>query len=436
MKLCLLVVHLSVCLIAGTAASADSQTWVHFGLPGKTVNSIAVDPSNSDILFAGAEEGLYRTTNSGASWDTLEPGLMRGIKAVSIDPHDPQVVYAVHGIGDLDDGVYRSTDGGVSWNPIYGLACGTSFWTCTSSLYAGALDDSGGGGVHLSTDGGATWDTINQGLTNLDVLSLGFIRCFDDSVDVDLAGTRGGIFRRSVPPGTSWVWVGPAVNAHIVDFGGGEQLPGVYAAWGNGSWSDGVYKSTDMGETWIVKYYYIYTYTVTVNPLNDLCVFAGALGGGVFRSTDAGESWNEMNQGLTDLDVKELAFSRADTTWLYAGTEGSGIFRCGVGVGTEETTHGQLPVTGLRLEPNCPNPFHRWTVIRYQLPASGHVNVRVFDVAGTKVRSLVDANVAAGHHECEWNGLDAEGRKVPSGVYFYSLNSNGRSVTRKMVVVR
>ena len=273
MKLCLLVVYLSVCLIAGTAAPADSQTWVHFGLPGKTVNSIAVDPSNSDVLFAGAEEGLYRTTNSGASWDTLEPGLMRGIKAVSIDALDPQVVYAVHGMGDLDDGVYRSTDGGDNWNRIYGLVCGTSFVNYASCLYAGALDDSGGGGVHLSTDGGATWDTINQGLTNLDVLSLAGIYGFGDSLDVDVASTRDGIFRRTYLD-TSWAWVGPASNAYISDFGGGGLLVHLYAAWGNGSWSDGVYKSTDMGETWIVKYYYIYTHTVTVNPLNRLCVYA------------------------------------------------------------------------------------------------------------------------------------------------------------------
>ena len=435
MKLCLLVFHLSVCLIAGTAAPADSQTWVHFGLPGKTVNSIAVDPSNSDVLFAGAEEGLYRTTNSGASWDTLEPGLMRGIKAVSIDARDSQVVYAVHGIGDSDDGVYRSTDAGMNWNRIYGLVYGTSFGTYTSSLYAGALDDSGGGGVHVSTDGGATWDTINQGLTNLDVLSLAGIHCFGDSLDMDVAGTRGGIFRRTYLD-TSWVWVGPASNAHISDFCFGEYLIDLYAAWGNGSWSDGVYKSTDMGESWIVKYYYIYTHTVTVNPLNRLCVYAGALGGGVFRSTDNGENWNEMNQGLTDLDVRELTFSPTDTTWLYAGTEGSGIFRCGVGLGTEETTHGQQPMAGLRLEPNCPNPFHRWTVIRYQLPVPGRVTVRVFDVAGTKVRSLVDAKVAAGHHECRWNGLDGKDKEVPSGVYFYRLSSEGQSVTRKMVVVR
>jgi photosystem II stability/assembly factor-like uncharacterized protein len=427
MKPCLLAVCLAACLIASTAAPAGAQDWIHCGLQGKTVNSIAVDHFNSEELLAGAEEGLYRTTNGGASWDTLEPVLLRGIKAVAFNPYEPDFVYAMRDIGDSNDGVYKSTDGGVAWNRVLDLMCGTSLFKQDLYLYAGAVDDSGEGGVYRSTDDGATWDTLNQGLTNLDVLSLEFSICSGDCVTVYLAGAKGGIFRRV----DTWSWVGPAVDARISDFGEREQDPHLYAAWGNGSWSDGVYKSTDQGETWTVRYWYIYTHTVTLNPLNRSCVYAGAIGGGVFRSTNEGGTWEEMNQGLTDLDVKELAFSANDTTWLYAGTEEGGVFRYGVGTALEEMAHRESRGADFRLEPNRPDPFQRSTMISYSLPQASHVTLVIYDVTGRPAETLVNESQQPGMHQVHWNGRDN-----PGSVYFYRLKAGESARARKVMIVK
>jgi photosystem II stability/assembly factor-like uncharacterized protein len=406
---------LCVWLASAMAPLSHAQTWVHIGLGGKTVNSIVVDPTDSNVILAGAEDGLYKTTDGGSTWNAVEPGLLSNIKDLSLYTYTPQEVYLVRSAGDPADGIYKSTDAGDSWNRVLELAYGTSLMD-HMPLYAGALSDSGGGGgVYGSYDGGTTWDTLNEGLTNLDVLSLGVIACFDDSLDVYLAGTKGGIFRRT---DSIWTSVGPAVNAFISDFGGGGLQCGAYAAWGNGSWSDGFYADSAMGESWTVKYFYVYARTVTTNPLNSRCVYGGALGGGVFGSTDWGETWEEMNDGLTDLDVIELAFSETDTTWLYAGTEGGGVFRFGLTPGIEEEGGRMGRISQLRLYANHPNPFRGSTKISYFLPKPSSVTLDIYDVTGSLIETLVDETQKPGIHETCWNGKGHFG-----GLYFCRLKA-------------
>ena len=86
------------------------------------------------------------------------------------------------------------------------------------------------------------------------------------------------------------------------------------------------------------------------------------------------------------------------------------------------------------LLPNHPNPFDRWTLIAFELPAGSEVSVRVFDVTGRMVRSLVDGRMGAGMHAIRWDGCDANGVAVPSGIYFCRLEAAGARETRKMVV--
>jgi len=83
-----------------------------------------------------------------------------------------------------------------------------------------------------------------------------------------------------------------------------------------------------------------------------------------------------------------------------------------------------------RLLGNEPNPFVESTTIRFDLPRSGEVNLRVFDAAGRTVRVLLNERVAAGPHQTVWDGRDASGRQMPSGVYFYALKLDGSAETR------
>ena len=432
MKPVMCALTLGVCLAVASVTPSHSQSWVHLGLAGKTVNAIVVDPTDPNVIFAGTEDGLYRSPDGGKVWDMLEPGFLRGIEALRIKLYPLPAIYAMRTAGDSNDGVYCSTDGGDNWDCILALACGTSLMGY-SGLYAGALDDSAGGGVYRTSDGGATWDTINQGLDNLDVQSLGALSGFGDSVNVDFAGTRNGIYRRASSD-TAWAWAGPAVNASICDFSADGHLL-VYAAWGNGSWSDGVYEAIYMGETWEVRHYRIYTRTVEANPMRWTSVYAGALDSGVFRSTDGGGTWQEMNQGLTNLDVIELSFCATDTTWLYAGTEGGGVFRYGLPEGVERATDQKAPMHGTRLDVNRPNPFRTFTAISYFLPAATSATLGIYDIKGSLVRTLGDNAQKPGYYTYYWDGTDKDGRMAAGGLYFYRLATGGCTLTRSMVLV-
>jgi hypothetical protein len=92
--------------------------------------------------------------------------------------------------------------------------------------------------------------------------------------------------------------------------------------------------------------------------------------------------------------------------------------------------------SGFRLEQNVPNPFNPVTEILYEIPATGRVALEVYDVQGHLVRTLVDAVRNGGSHVATWDGRDAYGREVPTGVYFYRLSAEGFEGTRKMLLLK
>lgn len=105
----------------------------------------------------------------------------------------------------------------------------------------------------------------------------------------------------------------------------------------------------------------------------------------------------------------------------------------GIGLDPQQVTE-SIP-TAYSLEQNYPNPFNPSTVIRYALPADGHVSLRVFDINGREVATLVDDVQQAGVHEARFDAF-ARGRVLASGVYFYQVKSGSFTQTRKMALVK
>ena len=87
--------------------------------------------------------------------------------------------------------------------------------------------------------------------------------------------------------------------------------------------------------------------------------------------------------------------------------------------------------SNFRLEQNFPNPFNPSTVIRYQLPAAGHVTLKVFDVLGREVETLVDEKQNAGYYNITFNA-----NKFASGVYFYELRTDHNASFKKMLLLK
>jgi protocatechuate 3,4-dioxygenase beta subunit len=98
----------------------------------------------------------------------------------------------------------------------------------------------------------------------------------------------------------------------------------------------------------------------------------------------------------------------------------------------------QLP-RAFALSQNSPNPFNPSTQISYSVPDQGSeskVRINVYNLRGALVQVLVDVRQLPGTYAVEWNGRDREGRDLPSGIYFYRLESSEMVITRKMVLIR
>lgn len=99
------------------------------------------------------------------------------------------------------------------------------------------------------------------------------------------------------------------------------------------------------------------------------------------------------------------------------------------------TAAGDAP-SATRLAQNVPNPFNPSTSIAFTLSTREHVTVAVYDANGRLVRTLVDEVRHAGVHDVPWDGRDARGQSVSSGVYFYRMTAGGISESRKMTLLK
>lgn len=88
------------------------------------------------------------------------------------------------------------------------------------------------------------------------------------------------------------------------------------------------------------------------------------------------------------------------------------------------------------LRQNYPNPFNPQTEIRFSLPQHSHVNLSVYNTAGQRVVTLIDASMPAGEHVARWCGVGDDGRNVATGVYFYRLLAEDFSDSKKMVLLK
>ncbi len=344
-------------------------TWSKIPLSSRPADTILALAGNRSFVFAGTNGwGLYRTSNRGDSWSQTNGPRSGGWAIGSLVSHDTTIFAASFR-------VWRSTDHGNSWmdwssglpSPPLSHIQGLAF--DGSRLFA-ALDFQQG--VYLSPADNPSWKPV--GLTGMwDNL----LAAIDTNV---FAGTSSGVHLYS-GSGTTWL---PRNNG----------LP-------SGS-----------------KVYALVAVRRTL--------FVG-VAGGVYKSENLGQSWQQVNDpNIAGLSVYALGATETD---LLAATN-NGSWRRSLSEVTSVEDIGQVP-QHFHLYQNYPNPFNPSTEIRYQASEVSHVSLKVYDVLGREVATLVDGEVEAGHHRVQWN---AEG--LPSGVYFYRLEAGSFVRTKRMVFVR
>jgi photosystem II stability/assembly factor-like uncharacterized protein len=419
--------------------------------------------SNDGDIYAGSEGGgVYRSTNQGESWQQV--GFSAAvIKKIAVNPASGNLFTAVSGIS-------RSTDFGITWQPVNnGL---TNYDTKTivikedGTIFCGA--DGGNYNppprVFRSTDNGNSWVKADTGLYGYPINAM--------TVDADgniYAGDYNGVYK-STNNGSLWTNIGGPGGAVGLAF---NSVGDFFLANGQGIWrklnGDSVwtqmasgywfsyslyigsnnyiyateYRSTDNGETWTQMNINTTPTSFAENTLGHL--FAGTSfevsNTGVYRSQDYGNTWALVNDGLGFPKILSLAVDADD--YLYAGTNGRSVFKT-VNSTTTDVEEIKFEPTTFYLEQNYPNPFNPSTKISWQLPVSSWQTIKVFDVLGNEIVTLVDEYKPAGKYEVEFNGHSDEGQNLASGIYFYQLRitdpeiNSGQGIiqTKKMILLR
>jgi hypothetical protein len=368
--------------------------------------------------------------------------------------HDGTLVVGLQTNGSLGVGVRLTGDAGETWTSATGVAINTA--PVALAAQGGVLYGAIGGfdrGVMRSEDGGLTWTDASVGLPN-NIL----MRALLAHDGVLLAGAWDGLFRST--DGMNWTQVPGVPNVQSLGTFNGA----LYAGLGNG----GVLRSTDGGLTWPpVSAGLPAGNGVTSFAVHDGALYTGVWIGGVYRfdglawtrvglpngfvetlhevrgvlvaaeydnvinvSTD-GTTWVAYTPGFAGEYVNHLT---DDGTLLYAGTNGRGIWALPLDELPGSLTDVPPALAGdLRI---APNPFNPRTEIRYFLPADGMVTVAVYDVAGRRVRTIVDGDRAAGPVVLVWDGRDDAGQGLPSGAYLVQVKQGGATASRTVSLVR
>ena len=141
---------------------------------------------------------------------------------------------------------------------------------------------------------------------------------------------------------------------------------------------------------------------------------------GTFRTVFFAFPFENLEDSSTPNTKGELMYRILN--WMSTGVEGG--------------PEAQAKPTVFSLAKNYPNPLRTSTTIKFALPKNSHVRMDVYNVAGQKVKTLVNDNLNAGHHSVPWNGANDNGQKVAAGVYLVRMATSEFSATRKMTVLR
>ena len=316
--LLLMLVFLTSC--APTAGIFAGGKWQAGGLQHQQLLSLAVDPNNPQIIYAGdTKDGVFTSTNAGMNWSQKSAGLALPISIFALAFDFPgRKLYAA-----TDTGVFVSAEAATHWTQLSGLPAG-SYTSVAFDLNAPHVIyvASEHLGVYTSTNDGSSWSNINNGLPlGIVIHSLAF-----DSVEHHLwAATSLGIYR-SDNEGAQWQVLNNGLPSNI---GVNTILPAASSGGNKGlvfaGTNHGLYLSNNNGAQWAqsqvsltgtgVKALLIDYHTVTT-------VYAGT-GIGVLRSQDNGQNWGGIASGLpSDRAVQALAMGANGYDQLYAATSG------------------------------------------------------------------------------------------------------------------
>ena len=377
-----------------------------------------------DIKFINKNTGwicgdgiILKTTNMGLNWiEQTHPAPDKYLYC--IHPVDSNIVYCVGWF----ETILKTTNGGENWFALRNgpVGQGNSF---EGTFFINALTGWIGGyrlQVYKTTDGGYTFDST---YIYTDIKDIHF-----KDLNTGLIVGGGTMVYKTTNQGLDWIMT------HDFQSGNGDfrkisVIDNKYCF----AVEDGkrVYRSTNYGDTWDSIGYVTganHPYTCRFSSLQTGWV--GGTYGEIFKSTNGGATWNIQYVNINNVGwIKPMYFHNNSIGWV-AGGNTTLLFTSTGGATFISHFGNEIPIR-FALKQNYPNPFNPITRISFEIPKDGLVLLKIYDILGKEVASLVNEVKTAGYYS-----IDFDASRLSSGVYFYRLKSGSFNEVKRMVVLK
>jgi photosystem II stability/assembly factor-like uncharacterized protein len=384
--------------------------------------------------------GYIKTIDGGENWILSSiPGIPDGFlqQIFAIDADTAYVTVYVES-GQSSKGIYKTTNGGTTWvrqNAFNTSLYGAGFIHFFDSQNGVVIGDPNLE-AYTTINGGLTWNPVTMPTALPDEYTLLGENRITAVGNTIWFFTDHRLFKSS-DKGYTWTVLvdDPSYYGWIASISFQDEQTGIYARRISGSGTNHIYKkTTDGGTTWDALSNSI------LDNLAPSCIqhIPGtssvyvAVGGrtptmrGTAVTYDAGESWTLIDT----LGVLLINFVNTSVGWGSQWATNVVYKYVGPPLPVEEEEIDEVPTVFL-LSQNYPNPFNPTTTFRYSIPQTSKVVIKVFDILGNEIATLIDEEKSVGTYELTW---DAEG--LPSGVYFYQLKAGSFLETKKMILLR
>jgi len=381
-----------------------------------------IEGNSENVLFLGKLGGLYKSIDSGYTWENI---LSNGGRYFEIDYNDnlycsPPPMFFSSNYGDnwlslnypgleisyiFSDsqnnifsgflgGIYKSGDNGLNWVLVLSLSSSevvnSIVENSNGELFAGTTNFTGGGGVYRSLDNGDNWEFIGLEYEYISSLSI-------NSNGEIFAGSRGQHY----------------------EYGGG------------------IFRFSENGDIWMELKDDVLVTSIAIDSEDKIfigCSDLDGASGAVQVSDNNGVNWYIIESEIMtpDIGIEFLTISDEDYVYAISYESINQIYRSSQP--TTEIEHLELQTTNYELR-NYPNPFNPITTISFDLPVNEkNPVIEIFNIKGEKIREYSICNKES---TIVWDGTDNYLRPVSSGIYLYRIRSDeGMIMSNKMLLLK
>jgi hypothetical protein len=422
-----------------------------------------------NILYSGADGGIFKSTNFGANWIDISEGMSTtqfyrfggtpqdpnlliggtqdngsnvykdgvwthvlgadGMEG-AVDPTNTAIMYCSRQNGGLN----RSTDGGNNFVPIYGGITGSGGWVTPyildpvnpATIYTGFQD------IWKSTDRGDVWKKISD----LNVSSFRAMTVAKSDNNYIYAVNSSTVYR-TTDGGSIWTNVTAGLPSNSLTYieASTTDPKEIWVTLSGYTDKQKIFHSTNAGDNWV-------NISGSLPNLPANCItyldpdrlFIGMDVGAYYKDATMSD-WEPFMVNLPNVEIDEFEIN-IPANKIRAATYGRGIWETIIPPMVGTTSNQNNIPDKFELYQNYPNPFNPRTTIKFDIAVNSNVSLRIFNILGQEVRTLVNSELAPGIKTVVWDGTNNSGTVVTSGIYIYVLKAGDYRDTKKMVLLK